>query len=279
LTWGDCGENHAGNQLVGKIQESGTGVTMADLAGIQAGYEGVADLTVFAATEACPHKGAAGVLILRNFLNEEEQQAMLSELTVKVWDTKFLNTRTSKVLNKHARSNLIFQRGVSQVAVYEEGKGTIEDIDRMPHLSSADRKVREISRKIGDLATPTQDCPLICEGNKYRTETTKKSDQQGIGYHGDSERTRVFALSIGGYNYPMQWVLFNRYCPQAEPEKVFLNSGDLYIMSELAVGQHWNKSSLWTWRHAAGHPKYLSLDRYFKAEAEREKKKLAKLKT
>jgi len=278
LTWGDCGENHAGNQLVGKIQESGTGVTMADLAGIQAGYEGVADLTVFAATEECPHKGIAGVLILRNFLNEEEQQAMLSELTGKVWDTKFLNTRTSKVLNKHARSNLIFQRGVSQAAVYEEGKGTIEDIDRMPHLSSADSKVREISRKIADLATPTHDCPLICEGNKYRTETTKKSDQQGIGYHGDSERTRVFALSIGGYSYPMQWVLFHRYCPQAEPEKVFLNSGDLYIMSELAVGQQWNKSSLWTWRHAAGHPKYLSLDRYFKAEVEREKKKLEKSK-
>ena len=31
LTWGDCGENHAGNQQVGKIQETGTGVTMDDL--------------------------------------------------------------------------------------------------------------------------------------------------------------------------------------------------------------------------------------------------------
>ena len=276
LTWGDCGENHAGNQQVGQIQDSGTGVTMADLAGIQAGYEGEAELRVFASPEGCPHKDTAGVLILRSFLNAEEQQAMLTELRGKTWDTKFLNTRTGKVLNKLARANLLFQRGVSQTAVYEEGKGTIEDIDQMPQLSSADKKVREISAKIASLDTPTKDCPLICEGNKYRTKTTRKGDQQGIGYHGDSERTRVFALSVGGKNYPIQWVLFNRYCPQAEPEKVLLNSGDLYIMSELAVGQHWNKSSLWTWRHAAGHPKYLSLDRYIKAAAEREKKKMAK---
>jgi len=279
LTWGDCGENHAGNQQVGEIQKSGTGVTLADLAGVQAHYQakgGVAELKVFTVPDECPAKIEAGVLILRNFLSQEEQLAMMSELTSKTWDTKFLNTRTGKVLNKHARSNLIFQRGVTQVAAYEEGKGTIEDINSMPHLASADRKVREISQLIAGLDTPTQNCDLICEGNRYRTETTKKSDQQGIGYHGDSERTRVFALSIGGYNYPMQWVLFHRYCPMAAPERVLLNSGDLYIMSELAVGQHWNKSSLWTWRHAAGHPKYLSLDRYLKAAAERKAKKEAK---
>lgn len=276
LTWGDCGENHAGNQKVGKIQESGTGVTLADLTGIKSEYQakgGVAELTVFTVPAECPLKNDAGVLILRNFLNEEEQLALMNELTSKTWDTKFFNTRTGKVLNKHARSNLIFQRGATQIASYEEGKGTIEDIDNLPYLSAADNKIRELSKKIAGLDTPTQDCDLICEGNRYRTETKKKSDQQGIGYHGDSERTRVFALSIGGYNYPLQWVLFHRYYPRATPERVLLNSGDLYIMSELAVGQHWKKSSLWTWRHAAGHPKYLSLDKYLKAEELRKQKR------
>ncbi len=264
LTWGDCGENHAGNQLVGEMQQTGTGVTIEDLRQIQADYDGVAELIEFTVPEECPHTLEAGVLILRNFLSEDEQMAMMTELLNKTWDAKFLNTRTNKVLKKHARENLIFQRGVSQTAIYEEGKGTIENIDEMPHLASADSKVREISRGIAKTGTQTEDCALICEGNKYRTKARIKAEQQGIGWHGDKERTRVFALSVGGYNYPMQWALFHRSCPRAPPEKVYLNSGDLYIMTELAVGQQWNKPSLWTWRHSAGHDKFTSLDRFKK---------------
>ena len=177
LTWGDCGENHVGNQLVGKMQQSGTGITMEDLIGIQTDYlehGGLAELKVFNIPEKCMTKCATGVLILRNFLNEEEQLAMMEELTSKTWDTKFLNTRNNTVQNKHARENLIFQRGVSQTAIYEEGKGTIENIENMPWLDYTDRKVREISRKIADTQTKTQDCELICEGNKYRTFSKKK---------------------------------------------------------------------------------------------------------
>jgi hypothetical protein len=270
LTWGDCGENHVGNQKVGKMQQRGTGVTMEDLIGIQSDYQengGTAELKVFSVPDIYRFKsgGPTGVLILRNFLTEEEQLGMMEELTNKTWDSKFLNIRNNKVQNKWARENLIFQRGVSQAAVYEEGKGTIENITDMPWLDFADRKVREISRKIADLDTPTQDCALICEGNKYRTTSTTKKSQQGIGFHGDKERTRVFALSIGGYNYPMVWVLFHRNKPITEPEKIYINSGDMYIMSEMAVGQTWRCSSMPTWRHAAGHPKYISLEKYFKA--------------
>lgn len=47
LTWGDCGENHAGNQLVGEMQQTGTGVTMDDLRQIQADYDGIAELIEF----------------------------------------------------------------------------------------------------------------------------------------------------------------------------------------------------------------------------------------
>ena len=41
-----------------------------------------------------------------------------------------------------------------------------------------------------------------------------------------------------------------------------LNTGDIYIMSEKAVGSDWRKSSMYTLRHAAGSNKYLSLDKY-----------------
>jgi len=274
LTWGDCGENHAGNQQVGQLQKTGTGLTMDDLYHIRSAYTGESDIHEFSTPSEMKRK--AGVLVLRNFLDKSEQQALLTELTGVKWDTKFFNARTGKVLNKHARSNLLFQRGVSQIASYEEGKGTIVDINRMSHLSRADLKIQTISQMLNQFSTPTSSCELICEGNRYNTAAVRKSDQQGIGYHGDSERTRVFALSVGGYNYPIQWVLFNKFCPQAEPERVLLNSGDMYIMSELAVGQEWKRSSQWTWRHAAGHPKYLSLDRYIEAERKRVKKRLEK---
>jgi len=260
LTWGDCGENHVGNQKIGILQKSGTGITLNDLMNIKQIYEengGITDLKVFNVPDDCPHKNNVGVLVLRNFLTENEQILLHNELNLKTWDSKFLNTRTNKVLNKHARHNLMFQHGVSQEANYEKGQGTIKDIDEMPILFRVDKKVKNI-------AGEKDDCELICEGNKYRTEAKRKCDQQGIGYHGDSERTRVFAISVGGYDYPIQWVLFKNNKPQMSPEKVLLNSGDMYIMSEKAIGQDWKKSSMWTWRHAAGHEKYISMDKWEK---------------
>ena len=83
LTWGDCGENHVGNQLVGEKQQSGTGVTIDDLLGIKDDYEengGVAELKIFNVPEECPNINQAGVLVLRNFLNEEDQLATMREL-------------------------------------------------------------------------------------------------------------------------------------------------------------------------------------------------------
>ena len=270
LTWGDCGENHAGNQQIGEIQKSGTGILMEDLEYIKAWYEkqdenNVAEMTTFSTPENCPLTEKAGVLILRNFLSNLETTALMEELVEKEWDSKFYNTRTKKVLNKHARENLLFMRGFSQDAVYEEGKGTIFDIDNMNILSDVDERVQYLSKMIEKTETKTKHVDLICEGNKYRTKARIKSLQQGIGWHGDAERTRVFALCVGGFNYPMKWCLFHRSAPVCEAECFELNSGDLYIMSELAVGQHWNKSSLWTWRHCAGHEKFTSLDRFTKA--------------
>ena len=100
---------------------------------------------------------------------------------------------------------------------------------------------------------------LICEGNKYYD--LKKC---GIGYHGDAERRKVICVSLGANNYPMQWVWFKNSKPQGEPFKVLLNHGDVYIMSEKAVGYDWKKRSKLTLRHAAGANKYLSLTRFNK---------------
>lgn len=44
------------------------------------------------------------------------------------------------------------------------------------------------------------------------------------------------------------------YCkskPVSEPLKIDVNGGDIYIMSEKAVGSDWKSSSKYTLRHAA----------------------------
>lgn len=47
-------------------------------------------------------KKEAGVLILRNYLNENINNDLYNELTSIVWDTKYYDTRRKKVLNKNA---------------------------------------------------------------------------------------------------------------------------------------------------------------------------------
>jgi hypothetical protein len=41
-----------------------------------------------------------------------------------------------------------------------------------------------------------------------------------------------------------------------DPIKLLLNHGDVYIMSEKAVGFDWKKQKIYTLRHAAGSKKY-----------------------
>ena len=62
----------------------------------------------------------------------------------------------------------------------------------------------------------------------------------------------------------MRWQWFKNGMPLGNQIDIVLNSGDVYIMSEKAVGSDWKKSSLYTLRHAAGADKYRSLTRWEK---------------
>ena len=99
----------------------------------------------------------------------------------------------------------------------------------------------------------------VVEGNRYYD--LKKT---GIGFHGDTERVVVICLSIGGFNYPMRWQWFKDGMPVGKHIDIHLNSGDVYIMSEKAVGADWKLKSKYTLRHAAGADKYRSLSKWEK---------------
>ena len=73
----------------------------------------------------------------------------------------------------------------------------------------------------------------------------------GIGFHGDSERKKVIAGSLGA-SRPIHWQWYFNSKPIGKRIKFMLNDGDMYIMSEKTSGWDWKKRSILTLRHAAG---------------------------
>ncbi len=62
----------------------------------------------------------------------------------------------------------------------------------------------------------------------------------GIGFHGDSERKRVIACSLGDRR-PIHWQWYHKSKPIRERIKFEIGNGDMYIMSEKASGFDWKK--------------------------------------
>lgn len=66
-----------------------------------------------------------------------------------------------------------------------------------------------------------------------------------------------------------QWFLQSK--PVGERIRVDLHGGDMYVMSEYAVGTNWKSRSIYTLRHAAGADKYIVC----KPKSEKKKRKVA----
>lgn len=260
ITWGDAGENHVGMEMIGNLQEKGTGFTCKDLKNISKYISSNYECKTEFINLQIKNSPEAGVLIIRNFINNKIITKLFNELTNLSWDTKYYDRRRKKVLNKIARSNLLFQLDKSQKPNYQNGKGTIIDINKLKYFKKIHKALSTfIKRSLKNIKTDTKWVDLIAEANYYYDP--KKC---GIGYHGDTERTRVICLSVGSEKYPMAWQWFKNYKPIGKTFNIKLNSGDLYIMSEKAVGNDWKRPSIYSLRHSAGHDKYRSLDKYNK---------------
>ena len=252
ITMGDAGENHVGMEMLGNFGKEGSGFTVQELKDLKQYFKskGIKTKLISFKLKKGKEEHNAGVLVLRNYLNISEQINMYREFANLDWDKKYYDTRRNKVLNKQARYNLMFLHGKSQKPDYKNKKGSIIDIDKLKYFSSFKKK---LCKKINKICKNKAD-GLIAEGNRYFD--VKKC---GIGAHGDSERRKVICLSLGSDDYPIQWAWFHKNKIVSVPYKIKLNSGDVYIMSEKAVGTDWKKSSLYTMRHAAGADKYLEI--------------------
>jgi alkylated DNA repair dioxygenase AlkB len=262
LTYGDCAENHRGMQMIGKM--GSVGFTHAELLLAQAWFtsRGI-ETTVFeldgrpvaegavgggaatAVAETETEKEKAYLLVARGGVN-----AILAELG-KTADDLFEEQAAldmdkkafmyGRVVNKHARWNLCFGPE-AQEADYEKGEGTIVPFDAVPCLEHIRQRLPVI---LGAAAEG-----LVVEGNYYYD-----SAKCGIGYHGDSERTKVVGVRLGK-TMPICFQWYHKGEPVGENMRFELGHGDLYVMSDKAVGRDWKKRSTFTLRHAAGCDKF-----------------------
>lgn len=260
LTFGDQAENHVGMEQLGKMVEAGQGFQFSDLQSIQQYFESLhtptelynlADLSYD--NKEDEKKPGAYLLVIRNGVNTILKDLELDEKEYN--DMKLFEEQASlnvdkkafmygRVVNKNARWNLCFDQK-SQEPDYENGKGRIISFEDLPITS---KLVNSFSKYFGKKAED-----LKGEGNYYFDKT-----KCGIGFHGDSERRKVLAIRLGSsLDIHYQW--FKEGKPTGKRIMVPLNGGDIYLMSEKAVGTDWKKKKIFTLRHATGCSKYTTI--------------------
>lgn len=238
LTFGDFAENHVGMEKLGTSIDSNYLFPVEHLQELEKVMCEQYNTELINLDEEV----TVSILIIRGYFSEI-QDKMFEQLSKLEWDKKYYDVRRSKVLNKIARWNLCFSN-FSREPDYENKKGRVVSIVEVSGLSDVVSKVRK------DFIDGYIDLPeMAVEGNYYYDE------KSGIGYHGDSERNFTIGARFGG-TCPLVYQWFQNSKPLGESINISLNGGDLYVMSDKALGRDWKKQSLLTLRHSAGSDKY-----------------------
>jgi len=252
LTWGDMAENGVGMQQLGKLREVGGGFTVADLEKLATQFEDAAELYRLN-DPANEEQAEAAVLVIRKGVDllgsfveggevEGTHERMFAEQKSVPYDKKAL--MRGQVKNKKARWNMCID-DEAQEADYAAGKGTIVRKSDLPVTMSV---VDQFEDLFGEKAAG-----LKGEGNYYYN-----IDDCGIGYHGDAERRIVIAIRLGAA-LPIYYQWYQNSKPVGDRIEVPLNGGDIYLMSEKAVGTDWRKKKIMTLRHATGAKEYVTV--------------------
>jgi len=270
LTNGERAENHAGMQMLGDgLAEKGYSLNeMREIAKKFDAMGGVSEwidlnnaleVTDVEATEAAVllMKNGANVLFknriranlegqedplkkkfIREFSKYNAKKLFEEQFTFE-WDKKFWNSRRKVVQNKHARYNVCYGE-VAQNADFEKGKGSIIAYSSLPIM---EMWRKELLKLCGEDESSFQ-----AEGNLYYD-----MEKTGIGFHGDGERKKVVAGNFCDKDVvrEINWIWYHKGERIGERTRVFLENGDMYIMSEKAAGTDWKKRIIPTLRHAA----------------------------
>jgi hypothetical protein len=251
ITFGDCGENHAGMEKIGAMVDEGQGFSKRNLLKAKAKLEDMGivcelvHLSENQPEEINAEDPGAYLLIARkavDVLLKEGSDALFDELLSLDVDKKAF--MYGRVVNKKARYNLCFG-DVEQEPNYEEKAGRIIKFGKdgqIPLLTKLRNMWKDIVDDKGEA--------LIAEGNYYYDQKTC-----GIGYHSDLERRKVIAVRLGcKMNLCYHW--YKNSERVGTKMEFWLENGDVYFMSEKAVGADGRKKKIYTLRHAAGSKKY-----------------------
>ena len=249
ITFGDVAENHARMQKIGTLHENGYSIEKLEKVQAKLRKMGLVtemvDLDIGTEFEGDDEEKVlefevAKVLVIRRgaqFILGEETDGLMAENDALTMDKKAF--MKGKVVNKVARWNLCFA-DEDQEPNYEDGKGRIVAWKHIPKME----RIRQV------ISEWTDDVLLNGEANYYYDLS-----KCGIGYHGDAERKKVFAVRMGE-SMPLFFQWFQRSMPIGDPIKLELNDGDMYMMSEKAVGFDWLKKVIPTLRHSTGCSKF-----------------------
>jgi len=244
LTFGDCAENHVGMEQIGTLSDRG--FTLGNLEDVKKVIGDGVEIIKLGCDSDDLVADDAYLLIIRDGVNkicDGKLEELKKEQFGLVPDRKAF--MYGRVVNKHARGNLCFD-DVGHEPDYENKKGTVVCYDNVPIT----KLLRE---RVCDMVGGGKSNILACEGNYYYD--IKKC---GIGFHGDAERRKVVGVRLGE-SIPLHFQWFYKSSSVGERIKFDLNDGDIYIMSEKAVGFDWKKKNIMTLRHAAGCDKFLEI--------------------
>lgn len=263
ITLGDMAENHVGMNQIGNMVEPGQGFNINDLNEIKQRFDNLGieteliDLSQHNINNQLNNQlnnqhnlPSAYILVIKNgveaILNIEsnmfcKNQMFTEHISLPVDKHAFMYGR---VVNKKARWNLCFSNESSEPD-YENKKGRI--------VNWLDIPITKVIYDNLETYFGPKALNLMGEGNYYYD-----IEQCGIGYHGDSERRKVIGIRLGA-NMPLFYQWFHRGESIGNRIEVNLKGGDIYIMSEKAVGTDWKKKTIYTLRHAAGCNKFVDV--------------------
>ena len=247
ITLGDQGENHVGMEKIGSEAEAG--ISYLQLLGI---YNQIKDtpnqaVEFYDLKQLLPDTkrhlcDPAAIMVIRSGVNylldtPNGDAHVLRELKSMSYDKTVFNAKKNKVTQKHARWNNTIDDEASEPDI-ENGKGTVVSFHEFPFIAQLRHRVREVFGI---------QHPLVGEVNYYYN-----AFKCAIMYHGDAERKIVVGIRSGNIGIPLRFCWFQNSLPISKFGEIDLGVGDVYVMSEKAVGTDWLRSSLKTLRHAAG---------------------------
>jgi len=259
LTYSRSTESHVGTQIHGTM--ASTGYTMDDLKTSMAwaSQHGIEFELVRLHTRTGIDR-EAHVLVLRDVLSAlDGGGAIVPEFETKVWpklDRKMVNwfgDGPGRVCNKWARGNAeIGPHAVPSTLApltlgTELGRGTSVSGVVLPYsdLPAIESVAKGLPLVLGGKAND-----LRAEVNFYGPEhgadasrTTRQAFKKcGISWHGDSERPDVVGLVVGSVPKELRFQAFRGVSGKTRVGHqvvLKLESGDMYIMDEVACGHRW----------------------------------------